>query len=127
MRHQALLVGMFIAVLACSASADSSNSVVFLGSCEQFLKGAKYSGENTVVIPPDGLECWHYVSAYQQASQVIFNGGSSRMFPVCIPEELRTSQLIRIYVNYAQRHPEDLTMSPPITFFNAINTKYPCR
>ena len=44
----------------------------------------------------------------------------------CVPSTVSVGQLVRVYVKYADEHPEELHLAGSIMVWNAIHKAFPC-
>jgi hypothetical protein len=44
----------------------------------------------------------------------------------CVPSTVNVGQLVRVYVKYADEHPEELHLAGSIMVWNAIHKAFPC-
>jgi Rap1a immunity proteins len=115
-----------------SAPAHSLESAdELLSSCERFLQVARIT-EASVTITGDDVQahqCWAYLNAFQQLSAI---RNASEMptkrtiTRACPPEESELVQLIRVFVAYAQKHPEDLHQRAAYVTLDALRAAFPC-
>lgn len=104
---------------------DGSN---LLTSCESFLQNYQEYGGDQILIGPDvdsGF-CWGSMMMLQGLGNVKFIGEDHPALYVCAPDEVRTTQYVRIVVNYLQDHPERLHEKGANLALSALIDAYPC-
>jgi hypothetical protein len=77
---------------------------------------------------PQAFECWGYLNAFQQLSVIRFRNESDKVSitGACLPEEGTLTQLIRVFVSYAEKHPEELHKQAGLVALDAIQAAFPC-
>jgi hypothetical protein len=98
-----------LAVIACllgTGPAATQTANELLQSCEAITNTARSTQANTVDIPRAGVPCWYYMSAIQNASVLVDNGGN-RLLGICAPADATLMDHVRIFVQYARRNQKD--------------------
>jgi Rap1a immunity proteins len=114
------------ALSATPAAAASTEEI--LQSCQIFLRNEKIDGD-TVFVAREGLPCWMYLSAIQDVSMYSHTMPPDKVAPIlgsCLPAESTETQLIRIFVDYAQRHLAQLHKKASYTAILAFAEAFPC-
>jgi hypothetical protein len=124
-----IVAGFFLAqaVLLGSMSPGAGMSgQQLLQTCELLLRESKNAPDGRVTVPKDAQPCWFYISAIQDIAVV----GDASLRPLvgfCLPSEGTLMQLIRIFVDYAQRNPAQLHQSGAWLSVAALTKAFPCR
>jgi Rap1a immunity proteins len=58
----------------------------------------------------------------ERTTESLKNPGKS----VCVPSDVRSTQLVRVSMKYADDHPEELHFPAPMVVWNAMLTAFPC-
>jgi hypothetical protein len=107
----------------CVAGAMDSNEL--LSSCEAFVRLTQFGGGDAVSIPYEGAKCWYYFSAVQDFAVIVDETGRPYV-QFCAPPDTKLSQLIWVFVNFAEDHPQELHRPPGQLWFWALTGAYPC-
>lgn len=89
------------------------------------VKAAGGAKSATVEIPAAGLACWYYMAAVQNMSVVVDQHGE-HLLGVCAPEGTTLTQYVRVFAQYAQRHPEQSTDNDAALALRALVEAFPC-
>jgi len=119
-------VGLFIVCLIATISpslADSADEM--LPSCETLIRQIQESGDQ-VLVSNKGRPCWDYFSAVQDLITIADADGRAPLLGICAPPSSRLTQIIRIFVEYAQRNPAQLHESAGLVAFMALRAAFPC-
>lgn len=114
----AILLGFLAAATPAARAADGPDASQMLSQC-QWVKGAVLTDER-VILPKNAgaYMCFGYFGAVQDLITA---------FPgICIPSEVRETQIIRVFVAYAEAHPETLHEQPQIIALTALAAAFPC-
>ena len=71
-------------------------------------------------------ECIGYISGVVDAGTIASQRNENGKFPVCIPETVSKGQLVRVYLKYADNHPERLHLVAATLVVEALATAFPC-
>jgi hypothetical protein len=112
---------VFAIVTVGPAKAFSGTAV--LPSCELLLRELQVTNEGGLSFPPQGESCYYYIAAVQDLSR--YSENNRLTLNACLPEESKLTQLIRIFVNYAQSHPERLHLPASILALEALRKAFP--
>jgi len=115
-----------VLLLASSLSALAQQTAnELLNDCEVLERGLKISGDR-VSIPRDAQAyvCWGFIAAVQQFS--VIAEGKHRILHACPPAETTLVQLIRVFTNYAQNHPQELHEPAASIAVRALRHAFPC-
>jgi hypothetical protein len=115
-----------IAIFGLMTSATAMTGEQLLQSCESLLREVKVSPDGRVRVPYEGLPCWNYMQAIQDASVVADESGRP-LLRICAPAESTLMQYIRIFADHARRNPAKLHESGAWIAQGALATAFPCR
>ena len=125
-RHAAALALIAIAIFCPSAFAESAEEL--LSACKPIVD-AKVSGQN-IQFPHDFNtgECWEAFGTLQRISRYSdSNPPNKPLLPIgCAPPESTRSELIAVFVEYVQRHPEHRHDDFVDVVLAAFQTAFPC-
>ena len=114
-----------IAYLIGLGSAVTQTASELLQSCEAITNTARSTQANTIDIPHAGVPCWYYMSAIQNASVLVDNGGN-RLLGICAPPDATLMDHVRIFVQYAHRNQKDAPDNAAALAVIALSQAYPC-
>lgn len=70
--------------------------------------------------------CWGTMGTIQQVIGVVYEGTDQPMFKVCAPEHSKLSQIISVFVKFAQDNPQRLHENYFFFTLEALRTAFPC-
>lgn len=114
-----------IACLVGPAPAATQTANELLQSCEAITNTARSTQANTIDIPRAGVPCWYYMSAIQNASVLVDNGGN-RLLGICAPPDATLMDHVRIFVQYARRNQKNSPDNAAALAVIALSQAYPC-
>jgi hypothetical protein len=117
-----------LAVIACllgTGPAATQTATELLQSCEAITNTARSTRADTIDIPRAGVPCWYYMSAIQNASVLVDNGGN-RLLGICAPADATLIDHVRIFVQYARRNQKDTPDNAAALAVIALSQAYPC-
>ncbi len=83
---------------------------------------------DTVFLPPkyDAYVCWGFMGATQQ---LLAYFGFDNLGPLhsCPPPNTTLTQLTKVVINYAQKHPERLNLPAGVIAMVALQDAFPCK
>jgi hypothetical protein len=112
------------------AAAEPYSAADMLSECQALLASAKATSD------PDAIEldnsfstgsCWGAFLAIQQLVTVKQAGARTPMFRVCVPEDTKLVQIIKIFASFAQRHPEREGEPFTIVAIAGLHEAFRCR
>ena len=121
---------MFLLSLAlcgpAASSVDSANEL--LSACEGLLSSSRLEGTNISIPTADYManQCWGYIRAFQDLSYIEVAGDKSTVTHACPAEGSSELQWVRVFVAYAQKHPERLHESGASMAFDAFRSAFRC-
>jgi hypothetical protein len=69
--------------------------------------------------------CWGAFNVLWSGIYLVL--GDKRMLPVCPPVGLQEVQLIKIFLKYADEHPEQLHQEFTLVALNSLTHAFPCK
>ena len=114
---------LIAALLPLAREANAMDASNLLASCETLLREMPVPGED-VAVSKDGLPCWYYMSAIQD-SALLSDITRKPFLSTCVPPNSTLTQLIHIFVSYAQSHPAGLSSPAVDLVFGALWEAYP--
>ena len=126
MRHTLIIA---LVVLACSCGAAAADTAEdLLNSCGNFTSKVTVMPNGTLNLHgnPDANMCWGYFAAVQDLGTVVWTGETNPILGACIPPGSSVTQLIRVFVDYANRNPAKLNVSPGLMVLDALAAAFPC-
>lgn len=120
MFRMALLAGLLMT--ASVATAESTGEM--LSSCKE-LAEAKVQGDNVMFARTyDSGVCWGAFSSIQRV--IFFRTQGRPLFGVCAPLQVKRSQLIAVFVEYARRTPSRHHENAFDVARDALQEAFPC-
>ena len=110
-----------------SSSAKADNALSVLQSCEVLVRNVRMDPQGNVSFPPDASPCWYYFAAMQDAGAIQFVEDKEPIGGYCPPADSTRLQLVRIFVNYANRNAGVLNQKAFLVVRQALRASYPCR
>jgi hypothetical protein len=120
----AFSLGAVVCLLA-GGNASATTLDELLRSCEAVVNAAGATAGDTIDIPPAGLRCWYYMSAIQNMSVVVDQGGE-RLLDVCAPPDTTLMDYVRIFVRYAHRNLKGLQGNAAAFAITRLSEAFPC-
>jgi hypothetical protein len=75
----------------------------------------------------DGLACLNYVQGVLDAFEAASKWNwAPKGEAVCIPPDVKGDQAVRIFMKYADNHPEELNKAAPSVLWSAMHSVFPC-
>ena len=124
-RHApALLAAIFL--LSATPPALAQTAGEMLHACQTLQRGIRIKGNDAFL--PSGAEaqqCWGFMSAVQEYS-VLADQGGNRLLGACPAADIKTTQIVDVFVKYANEHPEKSGTSAAVAAYNAMADAFPC-
>jgi len=115
-----------VSCLATNGMAKAQTASEYLQFCNAFLNDSIQRGDDKMSVPlGDASNCWHFFIAFRELADMREASGPPPL-GLCIPTEVRVSQLIRIFVMYANAHPEILHEEPAVMAWQAVWQHFNC-
>jgi hypothetical protein len=128
----ALLISLFFGVGVIPHRAVADDALVsgegLLEACQELVGTMQAAGPDAVRLHGDQAHiCWGFIGAMQSVSTLTATASSSRpMLGACLPPDGTTAQLVRVFVNFANSHPELLHEKPGLVALWAFRASFPC-
>lgn len=115
-----------LASVGLGTPAQAQTARELLHVCELLQSGMHVHGTQ-VFIPAgsDVAQCWGFISAVQQYSILADHDGKT-LLGACPKPDTSTTQVLRIFIDYARSHPEKLGLPAAAVAFNAMADAFPC-
>lgn len=119
------LAAWLFCVSGSSALAQSAGDM--LHACEILQRGMHVEGA-TVYLPlgKEALRCWGFMNAVLEYAALADQNGKP-LLGACAGPDATTMHVIRLFVAYANEHPEKLHLSAAAVAYNAMANAYPCK
>lgn len=119
---------------AMSSQTQSKTANEMLVNCEHFLSNSQFYPNNRFSYSQDeqSFSCLNYFYAvqdfaYTSVANINTPNDFKTLLNACLPNGVGTIQIIRIFVEYAHRHPERLHEAMPLPTMEALLAAFPCR
>ena len=120
----ASLVGCVVRLLACR-DATAMTPRELLQSCEAVVNTAGPAVGGAIDIPPAGLRCWHYMSAIQNVSVLVDQGGK-HLLGVCAPPDTTLMDYVRVFVRSAHRNQKGMQGNAAAFAVTGLSKAFSC-
>jgi hypothetical protein len=120
-----VIVALFTSIgIGTLAQAQTARELLHV--CELLQSGIYVEGSQ-VFIPPgsDVAQCWGFMLAVQQYSILADHDGKT-FLGACPRPDTTTTQVLRIFIDYARSHPDKLRLPAAAVAFNAMADAFPC-
>ena len=130
---RAVIVAALFAVWAFSAGAKERTGTYFVTADKLAINCRASNRVTDGPVPTDADlrkadECNHYIhgviDTFESAKDWDW---SPKGESICAPEGFNGDQAIRIFVKYADEHPEELHNSAPSMVWDALHKAFPCK
>jgi hypothetical protein len=123
-RSSGILAFLALAGLGTPVQAQTARELLHV--CELLQSGMHVHGTQ-VFIPPgsDVAQCWGFMLAVQQYAILADHEGKT-FLGACPRPDTTTTQVLRIFIDYARSHPEMLGLPAAAVAFNAMADAFPC-
>jgi hypothetical protein len=108
------------------AHATSANDLSQL--CKEMLSETKTQTDGRISFPltfDNGL-CWGFFDAFRGLSRVQLNIDTATILHICAPAETTLTQLVRTFIEYAERNTQRLNDPAEIVALSALSEAFPC-
>ena len=112
-----------------SGSTRAATAAEYASFCRLFEKPSLLpDGRINLPETPGANKCWGAFAVIQYIFKVATpkSGELVRLLGVCIPPESTRTQLIKVFLNYADQHPEETHKSFMAVAWNALFLAFPC-
>lgn len=122
-----VLVSLLL-IAGCIPAMSFENANQLLSSCELFLGSVRMQGNGFAIQTNDtnAHQCWGYIQAVQELSALVDDGARVPLTGACPPAETTGLQLVRVFVSFAQQHPEHLHERAAVMAIQSFKTAFPC-
>lgn len=119
-------VGLVLAFLG-SSVAHAQSGKELLHACEMLQRGIHVEA-GTAFLPPgaDARQCWGFMEAVREYASLADQAGKP-LLHACPTADVTTSAILRLFVAYAQAHPEKLSLPAAAVAYNAMADAFPCK
>jgi hypothetical protein len=123
----------FLALLAAASLVCATTAVLaqtageMLHACQTLQRGMRIKGDTAFL--PSGTEaqqCWGFMSAVQEYS-VLADQAGTRLLSACPAADTKTTQIVDVFVKYANAHPEKRDTPAAAVAYDAMADAFPCR
>jgi hypothetical protein len=121
-----LLLGILL--ISCSSSAFAETAQEMLSACRPIAK-ANLSGSKGKATGPDTFnagKCWGAFTVIQNAIERV-DDRMLLIYNLCPPAESSKTQLIAMFVDYAEKNPQRLQEEFFDVFLDALRKAFPCQ
>ncbi|MGO4173576.1 Rap1a/Tai family immunity protein [Bosea sp. TAF32] len=117
--------GAFALVGLSAPAVANGTALDLLNKCQRL--------DRSLTIESDGVRfdqdfatsyCWGFMSALHQTARLNVDG--QNMLMTCVPPEVTTSQVIKIFIRFGERNPAQLHLSAVPIVINSLLDAYPC-
>jgi hypothetical protein len=117
-----------VTVLCLTAAnvARAQTASEYLQYCKEFERNVVQRGSELRFPNGGAANCWHFFVAFRELADMREVGASQPNLGLCIPPAVRLSQVIRIFVLYADAHPEVLHEEPAALAWQAVWHHFNC-
>lgn len=121
------VASLFLACIALSTGTAHAQTALEMESKCRKLANTQTAEDGRIVMPPDrdSSECWAAFMTLQQLAVIAYDNGR-RYLNVCAPAESTRLQYIKLFTNYASKHPEHLHRSFGLVALMALHEAFPC-
>jgi Rap1a immunity proteins len=128
-------VGVFAQPLA---SLKSGNTL--LPACKQLI--AAYDKAGSSLYSPQSVVCLAYVTGYLHGADATLITAAAKAYgdtsptwkadlkklaAYCLPDGVAVIQVVRVIVQYLEKHPTELHQDPEFLVYGALITGFPCK
>ena len=114
--------------LVLAGPARALDSGELLAACVRLDRDMKVNGSD-VSIPSsvDNGVCWGFIAAVQQLANFYEQGGGGQsILKLCVPIEVKRTQLVKVFVAWGQKNPEKLHHPAGLSVINSFVAAFPC-
>ena len=114
-----------VALLVCASWASADSTQELLSACRDVAE-AKIDSKGIAISKNfDSGLCWGAFGVYQRVTVMVDSTGD-HLFAACVPQAVKRSQDIAIFVEFAKRHPERLHEEAFDVVMDALRSAFPC-
>jgi hypothetical protein len=118
----------FLLVSACGAHAQSGG---FYKTSDMLSAGCRIAIRTWSEQNPNSIDllaaqsCVGYIQGSIDAFEFERIRGSEKS--VCVPDDVKGEQAIRVFMKYSDEHPEELHKGAPLVVWEAMHQAFPCQ
>jgi Rap1a immunity proteins len=114
-------------LLAASGNVSAETALQATASCREVVKGLRSDGQ--IYISPASQFCWGAFGALQTLSRLRNPAISTDVsqLGVCAGEKVTRSQMILVFLKYADNNPAQLDDEFPLIALRALQEAFPCK
>jgi hypothetical protein len=110
-------------LLATSGNVSAETALQATASCREVAKGLKPDGQ--IYFSPAGQFCWGAFSMLQELSRLGVSA-NDRTLGICAGEKVTRSQMILVFLKYADNNPAKLHGDFPFIALQALQEAFSC-
>lgn len=115
-----------LVLVSTNAPASANGTALdLLNKCQRLDRSLKIESDG-VTFDQDFASsyCWGFMSALHQTARLNVDG--QNMLMTCVPPEVTTSQVIKIFIRFGERNPAQLHLSAVPIVINSLLDAFPC-
>jgi hypothetical protein len=121
-----LLIAIAMFGICCGQRCMAETAEEMLSACRPVMNAKVTDGKINLPLDFDSGSCWGAFGAIQDLLTAVNASTKKPMFGVCLSESTTRTQLIAIFVRYAEKHPERYNERFVWVADNAIREAFPC-
>lgn len=121
-----MILAAIVVFLSTQSPAAAASANDLLPSCEYLIRNMGAAQDDRVRVNADGMPCWNYFLAIQDLSILAETDIKHPMLGFCPPAKSRLTQIIRVFVEYAEHNPAILHDSAAFVAVGALRNAFPC-
>jgi hypothetical protein len=122
------LLALFAAAFLVSANTpvQAQTAGEMAHACQMLQRGMRVKGD-TAFLPSstEAQQCWGFMSAVQEYS-VLADQAGTRLLNACPAADTKTTEIVDVFVKYANAHPEKRDTPAAAAAYNAMADAFPC-
>ncbi len=121
------IVSLFIVIALPSQVTAAETAAEFAAICAKVAASAPGS-EGRLHFEPnfENGRCWGAFAAAQALSRIKSATDKPPLLGICTPEESTRLELVKVFVDYVNTHPESRTQDFAVVMIIALRSRYPC-
>ena len=124
------VIGFFLGILFifCSSLVFADTAQEMLSACRPIARANTSGGKGKVTIPDTfkAGKCWGAFTAIQNGIERA-DDTMLLIYNICAPAEITRTQLIAMFVDYAEKNPQRLQEDFFDVFIDALRKAFPCK
>lgn len=122
-----LLFIIGITCIACPPQGRSETAEEMLSACRPVVAAKVLDGEIQFPSDPESHVCWGAFAVLGPLLRTVNSETRKPLLGACLPETDTRTQLIAIFVHYAENHPERYTENFVWVALSAMHEAFPCK